>query len=30
MLVARALAEDCTLLSRDGVLAKYGLPVVWE
>ena len=30
MLVAQALAENCTLVSRDNVLARYGLPVVWE
>jgi PIN domain nuclease of toxin-antitoxin system len=30
MLVAQALAEGCTLVSRDGMLARYGLPVVWE
>ena len=30
MLVAQALAEDCTLVSRDGILARYGAPVVWE
>ena len=30
MLVAQALAEDYTLVSRDGVLARYGAPVVWE
>jgi len=30
MLVAQALAEDCTLVSRDDVLARYGTPVVWE
>lgn len=29
MLVAQALAEGCTLISRDGALARYGLPVVW-
>jgi len=30
MLVAQALAEECTLVSRDGALAHYGIPVVWE
>jgi PIN domain nuclease of toxin-antitoxin system len=30
MLVAQALAENYTLVSRDGVLARYGAPVVWE
>jgi PIN domain nuclease of toxin-antitoxin system len=30
MLVALALAEPCTLISRDGVMARYGAPVVWQ
>jgi PIN domain nuclease of toxin-antitoxin system len=30
MLVAQALAEECTIISRDGVLARYGTPVLWE
>ena len=30
MLVAQALAEDCTLVSRDDVLARYSAPVVWD
>lgn len=30
MLVAQALAEDYALVSRDGMLARYGTPVVWE
>lgn len=30
MLVAQALAESCALVSRDEILARYGLPVVWE
>jgi PIN domain nuclease of toxin-antitoxin system len=30
MLVAQALAEGCALVSRDGVLARYNVPVVWE
>jgi PIN domain nuclease of toxin-antitoxin system len=30
MLVAQALAENCTLVSRDGVLGQYGAPVAWE
>jgi PIN domain nuclease of toxin-antitoxin system len=30
MLVAQALAEDCALISRDGVLARYEVAVVWE
>lgn len=29
MLVAQALAEDCTLVSRDEILARYDVPVVW-
>lgn len=29
MLVAQALAENCTLVSRDTMLARYGVPVVW-
>jgi PIN domain nuclease of toxin-antitoxin system len=29
MLVAQALAEDCTLVSRDEMLARYGALVVW-
>jgi PIN domain nuclease of toxin-antitoxin system len=29
MLVAQALAEDCTLISRDEMLARYGIPVLW-
>src|SRR5690348_3589792 len=30
MLVAQALAENYTLVSRDGLLARYGAPIVWE
>ena len=30
MLVAQAMAEGFTLISRDGLLAQYGVPVVWE
>ena len=30
MLVAQALAEECALVSRDGMLARYDVPVVWE
>ena len=30
MLVAQALAENYTLVSRDGQLARYDAPVVWE
>ena len=30
MLVAQALAEGCTLVSGDRVLARYGVPVLWE
>jgi PIN domain nuclease of toxin-antitoxin system len=30
MLVAQALVEDCTLVTRDRLLARYGVPVVWE
>src|SRR5262245_9563217 len=30
MLVAQALAEDYTVISRDRVLARYGASVVWE
>nr|WP_246345336.1 type II toxin-antitoxin system VapC family toxin [Conexibacter arvalis] len=29
MLVAQATVEGATLVSRDGALASYGLPVVW-
>ena len=30
MLVAQALAEGLTLASKDGLLARYGVPVIWE
>lgn len=30
MLVAQALAEDCTLISRDEILARYGAPTLWQ
>jgi PIN domain nuclease of toxin-antitoxin system len=30
MLIAQALAEDHTLVSRDGAFAPYGVKVVWE
>jgi len=30
MLVAQSLAENCSLVSRDGILARYDIPVVWE
>lgn len=30
MLIAQALAENCALVSRDGALARYEVPVVWE
>jgi PIN domain nuclease of toxin-antitoxin system len=30
ILVAQALAENYTLVSRDGALAPYGAAVVWE
>ena len=30
MLLAQALAEGLTLASKDGSLARYGAPVVWE
>jgi len=30
MLVAQALAEDYTLVSRDTLLARYGATVVWD
>jgi PIN domain nuclease of toxin-antitoxin system len=29
MLIAQALAEDHTLVSRDGAIAQYGVKVVW-
>ncbi|HTS60380.1 MAG TPA: hypothetical protein VMH28_00065 [Candidatus Acidoferrales bacterium] len=30
ILVAQALAEGLTLASKDGVLDRYGVPVVWD
>jgi PIN domain nuclease of toxin-antitoxin system len=30
ILVAQALAENCTLVSRDAVLGEYGAPLLWE
>src|SRR3954451_1974554 len=30
MLVAQALAEECSLISMDSILAGYGVPVVWK
>lgn len=30
MLIAQALAEGLTLASKDGELARYGVPVVWD
>lgn len=30
MLVAQALAEQCTLLTADSTLFRYGVPAVWE
>ena len=30
MLVAQALAEGLKLASKDGLLARYGAPLVWE
>jgi PIN domain nuclease of toxin-antitoxin system len=30
ILVAQALAEGLTLVSKDGILARYGAPVVWD
>jgi PIN domain nuclease of toxin-antitoxin system len=30
VLVAQALAENYTLISRDSAIARYGVPVVWE
>jgi PIN domain nuclease of toxin-antitoxin system len=29
ILVAQALAESCTLATRDAMLARYGVPLVW-
>ena len=30
ILVAQALAEGLTLVTKDAVLARYGMPVAWE
>jgi PIN domain nuclease of toxin-antitoxin system len=30
MLEAQALAEELTLASKDSLLARYGVPVVWQ
>jgi PIN domain nuclease of toxin-antitoxin system len=30
MLVAQAITEEYALVSRDGMLARYGAPVIWE
>ena len=30
ILVAQALAENCTLVSRDAVLGQDGAPLLWE
>ena len=30
MLVAQALAEECTLVTADSTLFRYGVPAVWE
>ena len=30
VLVAQALAEGLTLVTKDAILARYGAPVVWE
>jgi PIN domain nuclease of toxin-antitoxin system len=30
MLVAQALADNCAVVSADSLLARYGVPVVWE
>jgi PIN domain nuclease of toxin-antitoxin system len=30
MLVAQALAEECTLVTADSTLSQYGVPVVWK
>ena len=30
MLVAQALAENCTLVSGDGIFVRYGAPLVWK
>ena len=30
ILVAQALAEGLTLVSKDGELARYGVPMIWD
>jgi PIN domain nuclease of toxin-antitoxin system len=30
VLVAQAIAEELTLVTKDTVLARYGVPVVWH
>jgi PIN domain nuclease of toxin-antitoxin system len=30
MLVAQALAEECTLVTADSTLFRYGVPAIWE
>ena len=30
MLVAQALAENCTLVTADATLFRYDVPTVWE
>jgi PIN domain nuclease of toxin-antitoxin system len=30
MLIAQAMTEGFTLVSRDEMLARYGVPVVWQ
>jgi PIN domain nuclease of toxin-antitoxin system len=29
MLIAQAVTEDATLVSKDSAFAKYQLPVIW-
>jgi PIN domain nuclease of toxin-antitoxin system len=30
MLVAQALSERCTLITRDALLGRYGVPILWD
>jgi PIN domain nuclease of toxin-antitoxin system len=30
MLVAQAIAEGLTIISKDSALGRYGVPVVWD
>lgn len=30
MILAQAFAENCTIVSVDGVFSQYGAPVLWE